>query len=461
MQPRRGSQSRPSEYVLVQAQGCLGSGRRRQGCPLCGIQYPSAPGTGSAPRTGTTCHRTSEGCGQNLWVAARSHDAEDRRPVGSFLKANTPKREDWTVPTTPPKPKRIYKGTCSIEGCGRVLRARGLCASHYARWQTTGSAEPDVPIGGKRWTQERAEAVALSRGVELTEPFTRVDREIGFRCLTCGHEGITSIHRMRRIEQACWPCSRVKAGRSRRLSPEEIEASFSEAGFDLIGRYRRSSIPVLVRCRKCERESDVKLDNVRTKGSGCSWCQFEDLSERYRLSDDNVSARAELAGIQLLEPFTSTHHSIRVRCLHCDYESTRKLNWIKPSPGCVRCGHRPYEFGAPSVLYLVQHVPLDALKIGVANTRSNRLKDHQTDGWDLLGQIRTIGEIAYGAERLVLGWWRDGLQMPPFLGKQETPHGGWTETISASAIDAPAVLAFMREAVEAVSSAAESTLGGN
>ena len=79
-------------------------------------------------------------------------------------------------------------------------------------------------MGANRWTQARAEELARTRGVELTERFQRIDRPIKIRCLTCGYEGTSTIHRMRSVTKACWACSRVQAGKTGRLSDAEIRA---------------------------------------------------------------------------------------------------------------------------------------------------------------------------------------------------------------------------------------------
>lgn len=40
----------------------------------------------------------------------------------------------------------MTRGACSVEGCGRPVQARGWCAAHYKRWQTTGDVQAGTPI---------------------------------------------------------------------------------------------------------------------------------------------------------------------------------------------------------------------------------------------------------------------------------------------------------------------------
>jgi len=241
-------------------------------------------------------------------------------------------------------------------------------------------------------------------------------------------------------------------GETGRLPPERVLQILHDAGYELVGEYQRSRIPVEVHCVRCGTHAFVQVDNVRS-GKACSACRFRWLSEHHRLEGDEVSRRAEVARIELLEQFTSTSHAIRVRCLECGYESRRKINWAKPSGACVQCGHRPYDFAAPSLIYLLAHREWPALKIGVTNVRSNRLADHAAEGWDCVYEKDLDGRTAYEIEQTVLAWWRTELKLGPYLKRGQMPQGGWTETISADTIDASDIIDLIEQAASMASHA--------
>lgn len=45
-----------------------------------------------------------------------------------------------------PLVRRKYPATCTIEGCERPARVKGLCKTHYGRTIRYGDALPDLPI---------------------------------------------------------------------------------------------------------------------------------------------------------------------------------------------------------------------------------------------------------------------------------------------------------------------------
>ena len=46
--------------------------------------------------------------------------------------------------------------TCSVSGCSKPSRARGLCRGHYARVERLGDVVPEVPLGATTLTAAAA-----------------------------------------------------------------------------------------------------------------------------------------------------------------------------------------------------------------------------------------------------------------------------------------------------------------
>jgi hypothetical protein len=137
------------------------------------------------------------------------------------------------------------------------------------------------------------------------------------------------------------------------------------------------------------------------------------------------------------------------------------LNWTQPSSGCVRCGHRPYDFSAPAVLYVLEHRLLPAYKVGVTNNRDTRLATHEAADWDTLLVRNLNGEIAYEVEQATIAWWRRELGVGPFMNAADMPQGGWTETISADAVAFTDLVAFIDAAISTYSGPREHGAGSS
>lgn len=89
-----------------------------------------------------TCLRCLEQLGPvRDWVGARQfierHRVEQHGAPGK--------------PLLPPKPPKvpINGGPCSVEGCDRVAKVRGMCQAHDARMRKTGDVQADKPLRAK------------------------------------------------------------------------------------------------------------------------------------------------------------------------------------------------------------------------------------------------------------------------------------------------------------------------
>jgi hypothetical protein len=91
--------------------------------------------------------------------------------------------------------------------------------------------------------------------------------------------------------------------------------------------------------------------------------------------------------------------------------------------------------GADAVVYLLVNESLSAVKIGVTGPGGIRLKRHMGQGWRVLGTRVVPGDIALAIESEILTWWHEEMGLQPFVGPEDMPYGGWTETVDAKAID--------------------------
>lgn len=123
-----------------------------------------------------------------------------------------------------PAPKK-----CGVRGCPQLMKSRGLCQMHYARWQQTGSAGAAKPIA-HHWH--------LGRRCKVTECDLE-SRDMGWcpghyarwlaltageaRCQVAGCERPGEIER--RICKRHYNVARIRARRVRRLTEEAADPS--------------------------------------------------------------------------------------------------------------------------------------------------------------------------------------------------------------------------------------------
>ena len=100
------------------------------------------------------------------------------------------------------------------------------------------------------------------------------------------------------------------------------------------------------------------------------------------------------------------------------------------------------------MVYLVRNDKLEAYKIGVSGVGSLRLQQLAARGWKtVLVEHFMTGVGARAVERSILRWWREGLGIPVWLGKEEMGWiAGYTETANVDDIQQLEVVRRIRAA---------------
>lgn len=336
-----------------------------------------------------------------------------------------------------------------------------------------------------------------ARGLELLEPYPGSQAPWRCRCTQCGSIVTPRYCNVKQGQSPCRSCSFAATGTMRRTPGQDAVVTLREAGFEPIEPYEGADTPWRSRCRACDNESWPRLSNVKN-GSGCRWCA--------RNAVDPITAETVMraAGFTPLAPYPGTHTPWRCRCQHCHlvvtprYHGVRRgtgcggckhaavseaaaflmmearLEPLAPYPGsnrkwtcrCLGCGKTVYPFyytiqrggggcracassgfkaGERSTVYLLGNNGLGALKIGITDCSGLRLSLHQRRGWSPICTVETPGDRALFIEKNILRWWRVELSLPPFLGRQEMPQGGQSETVELDMINIPATIERIKQ----------------
>jgi hypothetical protein len=96
-------------------------------------------------------------------------------------------------------------------------------------------------------------------------------------------------------------------------------------------------------------------------------------------------------------------------------------------------------------VYLIVHEGYSAIKIGVCNRPGGRIVKHRRRGWQVVTTAKVPGEVALYIEDHIINWWRLELRLRSYLGRNEMPQGGWTETVDSDEIDLAATIRRIRQ----------------
>lgn len=113
-----------------------------------------------------------------------------------------------------------------------------------------------------------------------------------------------------------------------------------------------------------------------------------------------------------------------------EWQATLDTRRISGCPKCAKYGFSQY---GPSEIYFIENATLKAWKIGITGTdrKYDRIASFERLGWRTILRVEGDGVDVMKAERKLLSWIRNELQLPQFLEQSAFGrHGGATETFS-------------------------------
>jgi predicted GIY-YIG superfamily endonuclease len=251
-----------------------------------------------------------------------------------------------------------------------------------------------------------------------------IDTKTPVKCLhICGGICYTNINSIRAGQKYCANC------KPNALQKEEnVLTGFLAVGVELLGKYISARDPVKAKCLTCGEIyfpvwGVVKQYNHRR----CPKCYLI----RNKISQEEVVNEFLRAGFELYG--TYEQYSIPMECMHieCGKISEKSLQAIRIETGCIHCIDCSYKLDQPSLIYLIENQDLNALKIGVMNSDTQRLYHHKKYGWSFYAswQFET-GRQALDFETEILRWMRQDKQLHPSVEPHLMPQNGHTETAS-------------------------------
>lgn len=263
------------------------------------------------------------------------------------------------------------------------------------------------------------------------------------RCMECGELGTPRLHSIRAGQRGCVPCG-IKASSQKKLrNSSEVEQIMLNANLKPLVPYPGAKNGWKSLCLTCGETVSPSLANVQN-GSKCTKCSRREAAEKMRTPEAVAVEEMRRAGFEPQVPFETTTTAWKCLCTKCGHVSSPQLASIRGGRGCIFCSRQNRTPEPGQIVYLLYREDFLAYKIGVGN--ETRLKRHKLQGWDVTKTwLAPSVQDAYRLERDVLSYVREILQLPIYLGREQMPQGGFTETFSADSITIPKLIDLVEQ----------------
>lgn len=230
--------------------------------------------------------------------------------------------------------------------------------------------------------------------------------------------------------------------RNRVLTEVEALEVLDAAGFEPIGKFVNVDTPWKSKCKKCGRILSPTIHTLKGKGSGCAYCNG------VRVDPDDAVKFMTSAGYTPLEPYKNNKAKWKSRHEVCGKIVYPMYNSIQSGQGgCSNCADG-YSYFEPSYFYVMENETFASLKIGISNSesRDDRVIVHTKHGWKLIKRIEfENGFLAYEFEQSLLKYLRGFRSIPIHLSKREMPQSGYSETFSMDLITLHELLELVKK----------------
>jgi hypothetical protein len=323
-----------------------------------------------------------------------------------------------------PYPGALNKWKCLHLPCGEIVsvqyntvqQGKGGCATCGLKKSAK----------SRTFSEEKAISIMLEKGLRPLEKYHGTIKGWKSECLRCGKIVYPALGAVQRSISACAYCS------GKRVDAEDAEDLMKKKNFLPLAPYVNALDPWKCMCTICKKESYPTYANVK-KGSICIYCA------KGKVDLDQVLKLMLEAKLEPLEPYSGNKVPWKSKCLKCNRVVYPRWNDLqKGHSGCIYCMPKGINLIAPSYVYLITNLELNAHKVGVGNKKkvNDRLGRFNKSGWQTHMVWNTeSGEIALAIETAVFKILRHDLKLPIYLSIEDMPKTqGHSETVDADSI---------------------------
>lgn len=341
-------------------------------------------------------------------------------------------------------PLEPYPGTTHKPWRSRCKKCGSTCAPAITALARQGGcktcghreqAQRRLDNGTKRAAQDMKRA-----GFTPLAPYPGAQRNWRARCNKCGK---TSSPRLGDIRNGhgCAYC----AGLAKKTEAEARRLA-KKANREIIGDYNGWRRPVLMRCLKCGHESEHSPGMLVSVSGSCNNCKATRA-----IAPDEAVELMRAAGLEPLVPYPGARKPWPARCLTCGEKGQPQLGNIRQGQsGCRTCSNYGYDARKPTTLYVLVNREFRAVKVGITNTGSVRLRNLERGGWRP-GRLFHFaeGRTPLHIETVILRRLRGDMGLKPAVQRHQMPGtGGATETFRLADISAAAIYKMVRSLSE-------------
>jgi len=203
---------------------------------------------------------------------------------------------------------------------------------------------------------------------------------------------------------------------------------------------------------KCKEGHSWKARGAkRLSGQGCPTCTnrvlkqgFNDLQTKY----PDIAATWDLKKNYPTKPGQVLYGTHEKFWWVCDLgHSWQTSPTTRTRTNCPRCANAGFDQSQPGIFYFIENQEFLSRKVGIANTKSDRLENWKKNGWHvLLTHESENGLQILNLETEMLRWLRKELKLPQHLGPAEMGRfGGGSETFSMEGVSKERVIEKIQE----------------
>ena len=376
-------------------------------CLSCGHEWKPRPINVSHLGSGCPRCRVSVGATKAQRSKARSQAERMARYVSDANALGV----EW-IGEPPRKLSTKHRAKCS--NCGHVWEP--WVSNVITKKTGCPVCARNVSIPQVEWDRRAAEV-----GLRWSGPVKARHKKTSAKCVKCGNE---QEHLPGKVASGhgCGRCGAQKSALNRRMGSDTWKQRARERNLQWLELPGNNSEKRSIECLECGHIWELAPVSLR----GCPVC-----TGNY-VSNEEWKRRASAKSLRWIAEPTNSRRKSPIECLACGLAWETTPGSLSSGTGCPDCAETGFKQGKPAFLYFIQDPQRGARKIGISNEdpRDTRLSAHRRNGFSEVRLILShhLGHVIAELESRAMAWIRVDQGLPQFLGKEDMPQRGWTET---------------------------------